>query len=240
MACGVADILACSQNPIVGCARKLATCAGIISMTCVDTQCERNEQEDRSSTPHDPAQCGRERLTFVADTWKGALDPAVHLRPGRHKEWTPTSGVQPSLLEEHSRISHIIDSKHAQSTLRTMIMSSLPSSTVLQRPHCSHCKHKVRNVQMQTFCLATGLLHASALCQAGLSHACYCILAEYMQSTTQAAHLRAVQMQAAMRTCTSVLPQIMPLTCRVWAGGPGSRACMGRQLAAAWNDARGC
>ena len=36
---------------------------------------------------------GQERLTFVADTWKGRLDPSEHLRRGRHGEWTEVSGV---------------------------------------------------------------------------------------------------------------------------------------------------
>ncbi|CAL8464089.1 g3624 [Coccomyxa elongata] len=38
---------------------------------------------------------GAERLAFVADTWMGRLDPAEHLNPGRHGEWTMTGGQGP-------------------------------------------------------------------------------------------------------------------------------------------------
>lgn len=53
-------------------------------------------EEDQSGMPSDPAKCGRERLTFVADTWKGALDPEQHLRPDRHQEWSVSSRVGPA------------------------------------------------------------------------------------------------------------------------------------------------
>ncbi|CAL5226838.1 g9703 [Coccomyxa viridis] len=36
---------------------------------------------------------GQERLAYVADTWKGRLDPSEHLRAGRHGEWTQVSGI---------------------------------------------------------------------------------------------------------------------------------------------------
>lgn len=48
-------------------------------------------QEDTGGRGLDPAEYGRGRLTFVADTWKSHLDPAKHLGPGRHGEWTETS-----------------------------------------------------------------------------------------------------------------------------------------------------
>ena len=44
----------------------------------------------------DPQEYGRERLAFVADTWKAKLDPAQYLTPGRHNQWTEASG-EPSL-----------------------------------------------------------------------------------------------------------------------------------------------
>ena len=52
-------------------------------------------QEDLHARFQDPAECGRERLTYVADHWKGKLDPADHLNPGRHGEWTPVGGSGP-------------------------------------------------------------------------------------------------------------------------------------------------
>lgn len=44
----------------------------------------------------DPEEYGRARLSHVADTWKGKLDPAEYLNPGRHGEWTTASGAQPA------------------------------------------------------------------------------------------------------------------------------------------------
>ena len=44
----------------------------------------------------DPEEYGRARLSHVADTWKGKLDPAEYLNPGRHGEWTSASGVRPA------------------------------------------------------------------------------------------------------------------------------------------------
>ncbi|KAA6421958.1 MAG: MAPK-related kinase [Trebouxia sp. A1-2] len=41
----------------------------------------------------DPEEYGRARLSHVADTWKGKLDPAEYLNPGRHGEWTTASGM---------------------------------------------------------------------------------------------------------------------------------------------------
>ena len=52
-------------------------------------------QEDTRGRLIDPAEYGRERMSFVADTWKGRLDPSEHLGPGRHGEWTSVSGVGP-------------------------------------------------------------------------------------------------------------------------------------------------
>eukprot|EP00884_Botryococcus_braunii_P021832 jgi/Botrbrau1/8332/Bobra.0081s0021.1 len=50
-------------------------------------------REDRQGTePEDSAELGRERLNYVADRWKGKLDPAEHLMPGRHGEWTSAMG----------------------------------------------------------------------------------------------------------------------------------------------------
>ena len=53
-------------------------------------------QEDRGSQGlMDPQEYGRERLAFVADTWKAkGLDPAQFLTPGRHYQWTEASGDQ--------------------------------------------------------------------------------------------------------------------------------------------------
>lgn len=44
----------------------------------------------------DPEEYGRARLSHVADTWKGKLDPAEYLNPGRHGEWTTASGARPA------------------------------------------------------------------------------------------------------------------------------------------------
>ena len=44
----------------------------------------------------DPEEYGRARLSHVADTWKGKLDPAEYLNPGRHGEWTSASGPYPA------------------------------------------------------------------------------------------------------------------------------------------------
>ena len=44
----------------------------------------------------DPEEYGRFRLSHVADTWKGKLDPAEYLNPGRHGEWTSASGSRPA------------------------------------------------------------------------------------------------------------------------------------------------
>ena len=44
----------------------------------------------------DPEEYGRARLSHVADTWKGKLDPAEYLNPGRHGEWTAASGARPA------------------------------------------------------------------------------------------------------------------------------------------------
>lgn len=44
----------------------------------------------------DPEEYGRARLSHVADTWKGKLDPAEYLNPGRHGEWTSASGAPPA------------------------------------------------------------------------------------------------------------------------------------------------
>lgn len=44
----------------------------------------------------DPEEYGRARLSHVADTWKGKLDPAEYLNPGRHGEWTSASGPPPA------------------------------------------------------------------------------------------------------------------------------------------------
>lgn len=44
----------------------------------------------------DPEEYGRARLSHVADTWKGKLDPAEYLNPGRHGEWTSASGSRPA------------------------------------------------------------------------------------------------------------------------------------------------
>ena len=44
----------------------------------------------------DPEEYGRARLSHVADTWKGKLDPAEYLNPGRHGEWTSASGLCPA------------------------------------------------------------------------------------------------------------------------------------------------
>ncbi|KAK9811255.1 hypothetical protein WJX72_000671 [[Myrmecia] bisecta] len=41
------------------------------------------------------ADYGRERLAFVADARKARLDPAEHLTPNRHWEWTEDSGLGP-------------------------------------------------------------------------------------------------------------------------------------------------
>ncbi|KAL3143658.1 hypothetical protein ABBQ38_002453 [Trebouxia sp. C0009 RCD-2024] len=41
----------------------------------------------------DPEEYGRARLSHVADTWKGKLDPSEYLNPGRHGEWTSASGM---------------------------------------------------------------------------------------------------------------------------------------------------
>ena len=57
-------------------------------------------QEDRGSQGvMDPQEYGRERLAFVADTWKGNLDPAQYLTPGRHEQWTKASG-KPNVLHQ--------------------------------------------------------------------------------------------------------------------------------------------
>lgn len=51
-------------------------------------------QEDRYGLEEqDPAEFGKERLNYVADRAKGKLDPAEHLTPGRHGEWTTTMGI---------------------------------------------------------------------------------------------------------------------------------------------------
>lgn len=44
----------------------------------------------------DPEEYGRARLSHVADTWKGKLDPSEYLNPGRHGEWTSASGLCPA------------------------------------------------------------------------------------------------------------------------------------------------
>lgn len=44
----------------------------------------------------DPEEYGRARLSHVADTWMGKLDPAEYLNPGRHGEWTSASGSCPA------------------------------------------------------------------------------------------------------------------------------------------------
>jgi hypothetical protein len=49
-------------------------------------------KEDRQGSA-DPAEFGRERLNYTADMWMGKLDPAEHLTPGRHGEWTATTGA---------------------------------------------------------------------------------------------------------------------------------------------------
>ena len=48
-------------------------------------------QEDIHAKLQNGQDFGQERLTYVADTWKGRLDPAEHLTPGRHGEWTTVS-----------------------------------------------------------------------------------------------------------------------------------------------------
>ncbi len=48
----------------------------------------RNTQEDIHAQLQSGQDFGQERLAYVADTWKGRLDPSEHLRAGRHGEWT--------------------------------------------------------------------------------------------------------------------------------------------------------
>ena len=50
-------------------------------------------QEDIHAKLQNGQDFGQERLAYVADTWKGRLDPAEHLTPGRHGEWTTVSGL---------------------------------------------------------------------------------------------------------------------------------------------------
>ena len=61
-------------------------------------------QEDMGAlyASRDPEEYGRARLSHVADTWKGKLDPAEYLNPGRHGEWTSASGetVSPIMTVE--------------------------------------------------------------------------------------------------------------------------------------------
>ncbi len=52
-------------------------------------------QEDIHAKLQTGEDYGAERLAFVADTWMGRLDPAEHLNPGRHGEWTTASGQGP-------------------------------------------------------------------------------------------------------------------------------------------------
>ena len=60
-------------------------------------------QEDLGATcaSRDPEEYGRARLSHVADTWKGKLDPAEYLNPGRHGEWTAASGAVPFQTNLH-------------------------------------------------------------------------------------------------------------------------------------------
>lgn len=57
----------------------------------------------------DPEEYGRARLSHVADTWKGKLDPAEYLNPGRHGEWTSASGVRPAHNPGASVITTVVD-----------------------------------------------------------------------------------------------------------------------------------
>ena len=50
-------------------------------------------QEDIHAQLQNGQDYGQERLAYVADTWKGRLDPSEHLRAGRHGEWTQVSGT---------------------------------------------------------------------------------------------------------------------------------------------------
>ena len=57
----------------------------------------------------DPEEYGRARLSHVADTWKGKLDPAEYLNPGRHGEWTSASGLCPAHNPGASVITNVGD-----------------------------------------------------------------------------------------------------------------------------------
>ena len=63
---------------------------GMRSSKCPDV--EVFLQEDIHAKLQTGQDYGAERLAFVADTWMGRLDPAEHLNPGRHGEWTMTGG----------------------------------------------------------------------------------------------------------------------------------------------------
>ncbi len=46
---------------------------------------------------------GRSRLSNVADTVDGKLDPAQYLRKGRHEEWTLAMSGAPA-AQQHGRL----------------------------------------------------------------------------------------------------------------------------------------
>ena len=49
-------------------------------------------QEDIHAKLQNGQDFGQERRAYGADNWKGRRDPAEHLTPGRHGEWTTVSG----------------------------------------------------------------------------------------------------------------------------------------------------
>ncbi len=70
----------------------------------------------------DPEEYGRARLSHVADTWKGKLDPSEYLNPGRHGEWTSASGSRPA---------HTPGASWLKATLTTVITYYIHSPSVL-------------------------------------------------------------------------------------------------------------